>query len=187
MPAATEAADPLDEPPGVCATFHGLRVPGGADAANSVVTVLPMMTAPASRNARTDAASFSERQPEKSGEPISVGMSTVSMMSLMPTGMPSMADSGLPARQRAVDRSAAARAAGTLVQTKAPIRGSHCSRSASDLSRNSRGVSLPEAKCCAAAKYGRMIGFVWSGANIRYSAFFFPVMPRENGAPSSHG
>ena len=125
MPAATEAAEPLDEPPGVCAVFQGLRVPRGSDAANSVVTVLPMMTAPASRNARTQAASFCERQPANSGEPISVGMSTVSMMSLMPTGMPSMADSGLPARQRAVELSAAARAAGTLVQTKAPIRGSH--------------------------------------------------------------
>src|SRR5580700_5960588 len=125
MPTATEAAEPLDEPPGVCAVFHGLRVPRGSDAANSVVTVLPMMTAPASRSARTLAASLCERQPAKSGEPISVGMSTVSMMSLMPTGMPSMADNGLPARQRAVDRSAAARAAGTLVQTKAPIRGSH--------------------------------------------------------------
>src|ERR1700685_1133185 len=101
MPAATEAAEPLDEPPGVCAVFHGLRVPRGSDAANSVVTVLPMMTAPASRSARTQAASFCERQPEKSGEPISVGMSTVSMMSLMPTGMPSIADNGLPARQPA--------------------------------------------------------------------------------------
>src|ERR1700692_1701570 len=132
MPAATDAAEPLDEAPGVHATFYGLRVPRGSDAANSVVTVLPMMTAPASRSARTHAASFSERQPEKSGEPISVGMSTVSMMSLMPTGMPSMADSGLHARPRAVERPAAARAAGTWVHTKAPIRGSHWSSSASD-------------------------------------------------------
>src|ERR1700681_4546956 len=106
MPAATDAAEPLEEPPGVCAVFHGLRVPRGSDAANSVVTVLPMMTAPASRNARTQAASFSERQPAKSDDPISVGMSTVSMISLMPTGMPSMADNGFPAPPRAGDRSA---------------------------------------------------------------------------------
>src|ERR1700752_5062716 len=106
MPAGTDAADPLDEPPGGCAVFHGLRVARGSDAANSVVTVLPRMTAPASRNARTLAASFSERQPVNSGEPISVGMSTVSMMSLMPTGMPSIADNGLPARQRSADLSA---------------------------------------------------------------------------------
>src|SRR5580658_3829416 len=110
IPAATDAAEPLDEPPGVCAVFQGLRVPRGSDAANSVVTVLPIMTAPASRSARTHAASFCERQPANSGEPISVGMSTVSIMSLIPTGMPSIGDAGFPARQRTVERSAAARA-----------------------------------------------------------------------------
>ena len=26
MPHATEAAEPIDEPPGVCEAFHGLRV-----------------------------------------------------------------------------------------------------------------------------------------------------------------
>lgn len=30
MPAATAAAEPLDEPPGVCWRFHGLRVGGGS-------------------------------------------------------------------------------------------------------------------------------------------------------------
>ena len=160
MPAATDAAEPLDEPPGVRAVSQGLRVPRGSDAANSVVTVLPMMTAPASRSARTQAASFSERQPANSAEPISVGMSTVSIMSLMPTGIPSIGEAGLPARQRSVDRSAAARAAGRLVHTKAPIRGSHCSNSASESSRNCRGVCFPEANSAVAARYGRMTGFV---------------------------
>src|ERR1700677_168272 len=94
MPAATAAAEPLDDPPGVCATFQGLRVPRGSDAANSVVTVLPSMTAPASRKARTLAASFPDRQPANSGDPISVGRSTVSKISLMPIGMPSIGDSG---------------------------------------------------------------------------------------------
>src|SRR5271167_4398455 len=121
MPAATAAAEPDDEPPGVCAVFHGLHVPRGSDAANSVVTVLPTITAPASRSARTLAASFCERQPANSGEPISVGISSVSIMSLMPTGMPSIGDNGLPARHRAVDRSAAARASGRFEATKAPI------------------------------------------------------------------
>ena len=81
-------------------------MPAGLVAANSVVTVLPTITAPAARSATTLAASRSERQPSKSGEPISVGKSAVSMMSLMPTGMPSIGDSGLPARQRALDASA---------------------------------------------------------------------------------
>ena len=39
--AATAAAEPDDEPPGVCAAFHGLRVGPGCMNANSVVTVLP--------------------------------------------------------------------------------------------------------------------------------------------------
>ena len=152
MPTATAAADPLDEPPGVCAVFHGLRVPRGSDAANSVVTVLPIITAPASRSARTLAASFSDRQPRKSGEPICVGMSKVSITSLMPIGMPSIGDNGRPARQRSVARSAAARASGGSVQTNAPMRGSQISNNSSDRSRNCRGVALLEAKFRVAAR-----------------------------------
>src|SRR5258705_7243234 len=106
-PAAPAAAEPLLEPPGVRLTSHGLRVPRGSVAANSVVTVLPTMTAPAERKAATDAASLYERQPANRGDPISVGMSAVSMMSLMPIGMPSIGESGMAARQRDVDRSAA--------------------------------------------------------------------------------
>lgn len=55
MPAATPAAEPLLEPPGVRCKSHGLRA--GCVAANSVVTVLPTITAPASRKAATVAAS----------------------------------------------------------------------------------------------------------------------------------
>src|SRR6516165_4623611 len=108
-PTATAAAEPLDEPPGVCAVFHGLRVPRGSEAANSVVTVLPTITAPASRSARTLAASFSERQPKNSGEPIWVGISKVSMTSLMPIGMPT---TGEPALGCAIGRSARRRQIG---------------------------------------------------------------------------
>ena len=46
-PAATAAAEPLEEPPGVCAKFLGFRVNPGSDIANSVVTVFPTITAPA--------------------------------------------------------------------------------------------------------------------------------------------
>ena len=62
-PAATPAAEPLLEPPGVRAGSCGLRVGPGWEAANSVVTVLPSTMAPASRKALTDAASLSPRQP----------------------------------------------------------------------------------------------------------------------------
>ena len=42
MPALTAAAEPLDDPPGVYALFHGLTVGPGWRKANSVVTDLPM-------------------------------------------------------------------------------------------------------------------------------------------------
>ncbi len=57
MRAATAAAEPEEEPPGVCAVFHGLRVGPGSKYANSVVCVLPRMTAPAARSRATAAAS----------------------------------------------------------------------------------------------------------------------------------
>src|SRR2546428_3633270 len=73
MPAPTAAADPLDDPPGVCAGSCGLRVLPGVRVANSVVTVFPMMTAPAARNCATTAASRAGVRPAQSGEPFSVG------------------------------------------------------------------------------------------------------------------
>ncbi len=88
MPAATAAAEPLEEPPGVWAGLCGLRVLPGWRVANSVVTVLPMMTAPAPRSIATTLASRDGVRPAWSAEPFSVGMSAVSMMSLMPTGTP---------------------------------------------------------------------------------------------------
>ena len=57
MPAATAAAEPEDEPPGVCSRFWGFRVLAGWLAANSVVAVLPIMTAPAALASPTHAAS----------------------------------------------------------------------------------------------------------------------------------
>jgi len=56
--AATEAAEPLLEPPGVCSMFQGLRVGEGSAVANSVVTVLPRMTAPACCNRTVTVASY---------------------------------------------------------------------------------------------------------------------------------
>ena len=85
---ATAAAEPDDEPPGVCAGLRGLRVLPGPKNASSVVTVLPRMTAPAALSCATTAASAVGRRPAKMGLPFSVGRSAVSMMSLMPTGTP---------------------------------------------------------------------------------------------------
>ncbi len=63
MPSATAAAEPLDEPPGVCAGFCGLAVLPGVKQANSVVTVLPSTIAPAPRARATHAASAAGRCP----------------------------------------------------------------------------------------------------------------------------
>jgi hypothetical protein len=60
MPAATAAAEPLDEPPGVCAVLCGLQVGPAWVVANSVLTVLPKITAPAARKRDTTVASPTE-------------------------------------------------------------------------------------------------------------------------------
>src|SRR5437870_12084684 len=58
---ATAAAEPDDEPPGVCCRFRGLHVGPGWKVANSVVTVLPTTTAPAALATATQAASHAGR------------------------------------------------------------------------------------------------------------------------------
>ena len=57
MPAATAAAEPDDEPPGVCAMLWGLTVAVGSLAAKAVVVVLPAMVAPACFSSITIGAS----------------------------------------------------------------------------------------------------------------------------------
>src|ERR1700722_18465240 len=57
-PAATAAAEPEDEPPGVCAWFQGLTVGPGCRQANSVDTVLPKIVAPRLRRRSTTQASL---------------------------------------------------------------------------------------------------------------------------------
>src|SRR4030095_4417960 len=51
--AATAAAEPEDEPPGVWAWFQGFRVGAGSRYANWVVCVLPRTIAPAARSRLT--------------------------------------------------------------------------------------------------------------------------------------
>ena len=57
MPAAIAAAEPDDDPPGVCAGSCGLTVFVGFRKANSVVVVLPMTCAPRERAIATTDAS----------------------------------------------------------------------------------------------------------------------------------
>ena len=63
MREARAAAEPEEEPPGVCAGRCGLVVGPGYRKANSVVTVLPMTMAPASRMRVTMDASLAGRCP----------------------------------------------------------------------------------------------------------------------------
>jgi hypothetical protein len=160
MPQPTAAAEPLLDPPGVRSGSQGLRVPRGSLAANSVVTVFPRMTAPASRKAATLAASRPVSQPVDSGESCPVGIPAVSMMSLMPIGMPSIGENGRPARHRSVEASAAFRA-GLLSQwTKAPTVGSYSASRDKQRSSNARGVSVPAEKCGTAEKNGVGTGVI---------------------------
>jgi len=63
MPAATAAADPDDDPPGVWSWLRGLSVAVGSFAANAVVVVFPAMVAPACVSNMTTGASARGRNP----------------------------------------------------------------------------------------------------------------------------
>ena len=67
-PAATPTAEPLLEPPGVCSAFQGLRVGEGSPHANCVVTVFPMIIAPAFFSSATVVASYSGTKSSNMGE-----------------------------------------------------------------------------------------------------------------------
>lgn len=88
IPAATAAADPIADPPGVRPRFHGLTVGPGCKNASSAVTVFPNMIAPALSKADTTSEFPRGMRPANSGEPCSVGIPAVSKMSLTPIGIP---------------------------------------------------------------------------------------------------
>src|SRR5205823_2658165 len=72
-PAATAAAEPLLEPPGVWLRLYGLRVGPGSIQANSAEIVLLRMSAPALRSRVTHAASGAAKSSVGSCEPACVG------------------------------------------------------------------------------------------------------------------
>ena len=88
MLSQTAAAEPEDEPPGVHSRSCGFLVLPGPESANSVVTHLPIITAPASLNNLTRWASSFGFLFSQILEPFSVGISLVSIMSLIPIGRP---------------------------------------------------------------------------------------------------
>src|SRR6516225_12317691 len=102
MPAATAAAEPPDEPAGLSAGFHGLRVGPNkallvlAPQANSGVLVLASTMAPAALSRRTTSSSSLGTLSFRSGEAKVVRIPAVWVMSLMPIGSPCNAPNGSP-------------------------------------------------------------------------------------------
>ena len=139
--AATAAAEPDDEPPGVRARSHGFQVGPGSAMVSSVVTVLPTISAPPRRSASTCAASTAGRLSANRPLLHSVGKPATSKQSLIATGSPSTTDSGRPARQRVAAASAARRAPSESSRTKARTFGSSSAMRARQRSRYARGVS----------------------------------------------
>ena len=108
MPAATAAAVPPEDPPGVLLKSQGLRVmPVSGELVsplqpNSGVVVLPSSTAPASRSRAVAGASTSQGCFGSTVRlPRSVGQPRVRIRSLIEVGTPSSTPQGRPVRQRA--------------------------------------------------------------------------------------
>ena len=151
-PAATAAAVPPDEPPGVFDGSHGLRVsPVRSEFVsplhpNSGVVVLPMRTAPASRRRAVAGASTSHGW---SGStvwlPRRVGQPFVSTRSLMVVGTPSSGPTGSLRCQRISDAAAAAIASSGARWAKALIVGFTASMRSSTARVASTGDADPSA------------------------------------------
>src|SRR5258708_13161224 len=88
-PAAPAAPDPALDPPGVRSRSHGLRVTGVFwPYANSLVTVLPTMIAPAPCKRSVTVASWVGTKPSRTCEPAPVGVPPVSYRPLLATATP---------------------------------------------------------------------------------------------------
>ena len=111
---ATAAAEPEEEPPGVRVGSWGLCEELAENVANSVVSVLPIRSAPRLLSWAMQAASaagwLSSALPRNTALPYSVGKSRDWMMSLAAKGMPNIGESAPPASPplRIVSRAAAA-------------------------------------------------------------------------------
>ena len=155
-PLATAAAAPPDEPPGVRAGFHGLRVTVSSLSVvphkhSSGTAVRPMTTAPAARSLRTTVWSLSAGARLVAADPTVIGSPATDTLSLMATGTPargSFARSGW-----AVSSSASATALPARTLTNAPMEPSRSairdSASRVTCTGSSRPVRTPSAVCTA--------------------------------------
>ena len=154
MPAATAAAAPPDEPPGVCLRSHGLRVtPNGESVVpnthSSGVRVRPTTTAPAARNRRTTSWSAGCGASEVAWLPMRVGSPVTATLSLIAIGTPA---SGRSARRSyASTASASISAASARTTWNAPIAGSRSAMHASASAVAARAVISPARTAAAIA------------------------------------
>ena len=150
-PAATAAAGPPDEPPGMRVTSHGLFVVPKSSLKLCTSPdqrgrfVLPNTMAPASRRRATAGASAAGTWSVSSTAPPVERMPAVSMASLIVIGSPCSGGSGPPSRVRASAASASARARSTASVTTALIAGSRRSMRSRYSSSRSRLVISPVA------------------------------------------
>src|SRR5882757_4846784 len=116
--AASDAAEPPPEPPGMRVVSHGLWVGPYAECsvelpiANSSMFVLPRITTPALRSRAATVASYGGRHPSRIFEPQVVGMSEVASTSLSASGTPASGEAGSFPLASAASTSAAAASAG---------------------------------------------------------------------------
>ena len=132
IPAATAAADPPDEPPGVRSRFHGLRVTTSgvsvvAHASSSGVAVRPTTTAPAARSLATTTWSASEVPRFPATVPDAITVPATGMLSLIAIGTPANGRSHRSGRRASAAASASADSVCTatnarVAQSRAAIR-----------------------------------------------------------------
>ncbi len=178
--AATAAADPDDEPPGVWAADHGFIVGAGSLNANAVATVFPRMTAPASRSRATRAASRTGKVCANAGAPERVGSPATSMMSLTPIGTPCRSPIGRPAAMSASRAAAAASAPSRSTVTHASSAASVASMRSIDAATSSTEETAPVRTATAAASTPRSVRPVNAPGRGRG-----PVQPRARAASRS--
>ena len=125
-PAATAAAEPLDDPPGVRSRCHGLRLTPHAlvraklRMPNSGAAVLPTGTQPAARSRATSTSSAAAGSPPlNQSEPCEVGMPAQSWRSFTPSGTPASGPGSSPRATAASTASAERRANPSSTCTKA--------------------------------------------------------------------
>src|SRR5689334_21548873 len=104
--AATAAAEPRHDPPGLRSRSHGLRVGPYAECsveepmANSSMLVLPRIGRPAALRRPTTVAPYGRIQPSRIFDPHVVGSPDVVSTSFTAIGTPSRAWLGAPAARR---------------------------------------------------------------------------------------